>query len=230
MKVVDKEQERIERAKTPQGKQLKKAKALIVLGIVAAMAFYIYNANHNPLYIGSSHIVTVSGVTVEPGKTTVSDLLDTGFYIADNSVRGMNLSGGRITSGYDEPFSPDAPVEASSYYDMLRLVKDGKAYAYVSVVNESSRSATLADCKVRSITVYASDEEANTASLHGISMDQLTIERLAEAAGELKKVSDDLLSDVKRTEAKWAKGNYSMELTVNEDGTVYSFSSGYEKR
>ena len=97
-------------------------------------------------------------------------------------------------------------------------------------MNESSRSATLADCKVRSITVYASDEEANTASLHGISMDQLTIERLAEAAGEPKKVSDDLLSDVKRTEAKWAKGNYSMELTVNEDGTVYSFSSGYEKR
>ena len=230
MKVVDKEQERIEKANTPEGEKSKRLSTILTVVAVAAFAVFLYLSGHHPMFIGTPHVVTVDGFTVEPGKTTVGELGAAGFMVSDFSMRKTNISGGQVTSGYMEAFAPSTPVEGKSYYDMLRLVKDGEAYASLSVVNESSSDATLADCKVRSITVFSTDEAAMTASIDGIPMEGLTQESLAGVSGEPERVSDSTLSGEKKIVAKWAKGNYSMELTMNEDGTAYSFVSKYEKK
>lgn len=230
MKVVDREQERIEKANTPKGKVSKKLSTALTVVVVIAAAVFIYLSSHHPMFIGSPHMVSVGGVTVEPGKTTVGEMSAAGFSLADFSMRKTNISGGQVSSGYEEMFDTSSPVEARSYYDMLRLIKDGEAYASLSVVNESPSSATLADCKVRSITVFATDEEAMTASIDGISADGLTQESLSKVAGEPNKVGDSSFSGEKKTVAKWEKGYYSMELSLNEDGTFYSFVSKYEKK
>ena len=230
MKIVDKEQERIEKANTPEGKKSKRRSSALTAVAVIVFAVFLYLSGHHPMFIGTPHIVTVDGFAVEPGKTTVGELGAAGFFVSDFSMRKTNISGGQVTSGYMEAFELSTPVEAKSYYDMLRLVKDGEAYASLSVVNESSSAATLADCKVRSITVHSTDEAAMTASIDGIPMEGLTQESLAGAAGEPERVSDSSLSGEKKIAAKWEKGNYSMELTMNEDGTAYSFVSKYEKK
>lgn len=230
MNVVDKEQERIEKAKTPEGKKAKQLKTLATVAVVVIAAVYLYLSGHHPMFIGTPHIVSVGGITIEPGKTTVAELGAAGFYVSDFSMRKTQISGGQVTSGYAEAFDPSTPVDSKSYYNMLRLIKDGEAYASLSVVNESSSAKTLADCKVRSITVYASDEDAQSASVDGVSMSQMTQESLAAAAGEPKQISDSSVSDEKLIVAKWEKGNYGMELSTKEDGSVYSFTSKYEKK
>lgn len=230
MNVVDKEQERIEKAKTPEGKKAKQLKSIATAAVVVIAAAFLYLMGHHPMFIGTPHIVSVGGISIEPGKTTVGELGAAGFFLSDFSMRKTQISGGQVTSGYEEAFSLSTPVDSKSYYNMLRLIKDGEAYASLSVVNESTSSKTLADCKVRSITVYATDEDAQSASVDGISMAQLSQESLIGAAGEPKKIDDSSVSDEKLSVAKWEKGNYSMELSTKEDGTVYSITSKYEKK
>lgn len=179
---------------------------------------------------GTPHIVTVDNFQVEPGKTTVQELGDAGFFISDSSMRKVKVSGSQVASGYEEAYDLSSEVEPRTYYYMLRLVKDGQSYASLTVVNESSSAATLADCKVRTITVYSTEQKAEEAKLDGIVMGELNVESLTETAGEPDSSKEEDGENGKRTVAKWQKGDYTMELTLNEDKTVYSFSSGYEEK
>lgn len=179
---------------------------------------------------GTPHLVTIDGFSVEPGKTTVQELSDAGFYISDTSMRKVAVSGGQVVSGYEEAYELSSEVEPKTYYYMLKLVKDGQSYAGLTVVNESSSKATLADCKVRSISVYSSEEKADEAKLNGIAMKDLTVDALKESSGEPESEEEEESSEGKSTVTSWAAGNYSMELTVKEDGTVSSFKSEYEKK
>lgn len=230
MKVIDKEQERIEKEKTPQAKRLKLLRTIVTAVILVIFAAFLYLSSHHPMFIGTPHVVTVGGFAVEPGKTTVRELEAAGFYLSDYTMMSTEIYDTEVISGYLEAYDLSSSVEKQSYYDMLTLVKDGQRYAGLSVVNESVKSAALADCKIRSIIIYATDEESEIASIDGVSMAQLTQAALTAAAGEPASISDSTASDEKLTVAKWEKGNYFMELSMKEDGTVYSFTSKYEKK
>lgn len=230
MKVIDKEQERIEKENTPEGKKLKLIRTIVLGVIVVIVAIFLYLSGHHPMFIGTPHLVTVGGFEVEPGKTTVSELAAAGFFLSDYNMRQAEIFSNGVDTDYQESYDISSPVEKQSYYDMLILVKNGQQYASLSVVNESVSSATLGDCKVRSITIYEADEESETASLDGVSMDQLNQATLTEVAGEPESISEDTASDEKITVVEWEKGNYFMELSMKEDGTVYRITSKYEKK
>lgn len=230
MKVVDKEQERAEAAASPEGKKKKLIGNLALALVVVVLAAVVYVMNHNPAFTGTPHVVTVAGFSIEPGKTTVQELADAGFGISDFSSLKTVITDGAPVTGYTEVFDLTSETEAKSYYNMLKLVREGKSYGALTVVNETSSAMPLADCKVREISVYSSDEEADTATIDGIAMGQLSVEALTAVAGEPERTSDETNAEGKKTSTFWEKGNYSMKLTVKEDGSAYVFTSSYEKQ
>lgn len=231
MEIVNKEQEREEQSRTPEAKRKKLIKN-VVIGILAVIILaYAYLSSHHPMFIGSSHPVTVAGFTVKPGQTTVQDLTDGGFFLANMTSRDVTIKDGEITSGYSEAISPYVETEPYTYYTLLELVKNGQSYARVSVVNESSQKKKLADLQVREIVVNVDKEAATEAELEGIPFEQLSVEKLTEKAGKPKRTTEDELDDgTKMTVTRWSKGHFTMELEVLEDGSVHGFTSDYEKK
>lgn len=195
--------------------------------LLLCMSFYLGGCDKSPS--SSPYLVTVDGFTVEPGKTTVQELSDAGFFLSDSSKRKVVVSGGQVASGYEEAFDISSEVEPRTYYYMIKLVKDGQSYASLSVVNESSSKAALAECKVKSISVYSSELKAEEAKLNGIAMGDLTVDVLKETVGEPKGEEEKESSDGKSIVTSWSDGYYSMKLDVKEDGKVYGFSSEYNK-
>lgn len=229
MNTADKEQH----TKKPISEKEKKARVraalvFVVLGILIVAMLYL--ADHHPAFTGTPFTVTAGGCTIKPGETTVQELADAGFTFTNFNSLKTPVFNGKTVGGAPDSLSLSENVKAKSYYDLIQLRKDGELYATLSVVNESSSSKTLADCKIRSISVYSSYEDAGNSSVAGIPMDQLSVETLKAAAGEPESSRDDNLSDEKKVVTIWKNIRYSMELSVSEDGSVYSFTSKYSKK
>lgn len=201
---------------------------IYVLGIIiVATVVYIYN--NNPEIAGEAKTVQVGGFEVIPGETTVQDIADQGFDISDYTSRSTQVVGDSVVSGYTEMIDIASPVEGRSYYNGLKMVKEGQAYASLSVVNESKVGNTLASCKVRSVKVYDSDEDAENAVLEGIPMKDLTVKALTEKIGEAEVSEGVDDAGEKRITSTWEKEVFSLEVVTDEAGKVFSFTSSYEK-
>lgn len=220
MEVVDKEQERIQQEQTPAGKR-KKLIQQIVLGIlIAGIIVIIYLLNHHPAFAGSPHLVTLGGVTVEPGKTTVKELTDAGYEISDQSLSEWTEIDGTSTYVYHEVYDLASEVEGSSYY-MVKLVKEGREHAGITIVNHKSSAAKLTECLVYSIEVRTSSKGADMDTVNGIQVNQLSLEGMQDLLGAPSDESDT-------GSYEWKKGKYSLSLKSGEKGQVLSVKSECE--
>lgn len=219
MEIVDREQERYEKENSPEGKRKKWKEGLVGLVIAAVCCVVIYVLNHNPAFTGTPHEVTLGDTVILPGSTTVQELYDKGYDFSDLSAAKITQEG-RV---YKEVFDISSEAEARTYYYSVILVKDEKGVATLDVVNEQSKAVPLSECKVRSVRVYVWDEGAENAALDGFLLEELSVEKLSETAGKARESSDG-------SSYTWEKGNYSMTLNYDENGSLQSFISFYEKQ
>ena len=89
MKVVDKEQERIDYENSPAGKRKQ------WLGLLAALVFFLITGVLYRMFPnveiggGKPYVIIMNGVEITPGKTTVQDLADAGYELTDMSGKVM---------------------------------------------------------------------------------------------------------------------------------------------
>lgn len=222
MRVVDMEQERMEQEKTPEGKRKKLLQNIATILAVAVFVAVMYLVYHHPFFVGQPHMVLVDGVTIVPGETTMEELNKEGYELSDWDHSEMVKENGKMQHIYTEVLDLSTQIEPRTYYSMV-LVKEGLGYATVEFVNESSSSVPITACKIRAVTVADYHEASQNAQLEGILFDELTVDALSAASG----LETEELNETYYT---WEKGNYLMRLEFRENGTVESFTSGYEKQ
>ena len=220
MKVVDKEQERIDYENSPAGKRKK------WLGLLPPLIFVIICFALSKVLPdieiggGKPYVIVMDGLEITPGTTTVQDLANAGYELTDMTGKVMlNERGedGEIQYRYRNVYDLTSEADARSMYSMLILVKDEEQAASLSIVNNETSAVPLTQCIVSNITIYSDCIDADKVTVEGTSFPQLTEGMLTELYGKPDKNYDNSLT--------WDKGNYYFSLKVEEDGTVRSIST-----
>lgn len=220
MKVVDKEQERIDYENSPAGKRKQ------WLGLLCAVVFFLVAAVLYRMFPnieiggGKPYVIVMDGLEITPGTTTVQDLANAGYELTDMTGKVMlNERGedGEIQYRYRNVYDLTSEADARSMYSMLILVKDEEQAASLSIVNNETKAVPLTQCIVSNITIYNDCIDADKVTVEGTSFSQLTEEMLTELYGKPDRNYDNSLT--------WDKGNYYFSLKIEEDGTVRSIST-----
>ena len=220
MKVVDKEQERIDFENTPAGKRKQ------WLGLLAALVFFLVAAFLYRMFPnleiggGKPYVIVMDGLEIIPGETTVQDLANAGYELTDMTGKVMlNERGedGEIIYRYRNVYDLTSEADARSMYSSLILVKDEEQAALISIINSETSAVPLTQCIISNITIYNDYIDADKVTVEGTSLPQLTEGMLTELYGKPDRNYDNSLT--------WDKGNYYLSLKIEEDGTVKSLST-----
>ena len=220
MKVVDKEQERIDFENSPAGKRKQ------WLGLLAALVFFLVAAFLYRMFPnleiggGKPYVIVMDGLEIIPGKTTVQDLANAGYELTDMTGKVMlNERGedGEIIYRYRNVYDLTSEADARSMYSSLILVKDEEQAALISIINSETNAVPLTQCIISNITIYNDYIDADKVTVEGTSLPQLTEGMLTELYGKPDRNYDNSLT--------WDKGNYYLSLKIEEDGTVKSLST-----
>lgn len=220
MKVVDKEQERIDFENSPAGKRKKWLGLLPPLIFVAVcLALYKFLPNIE-IGGGKPYVIVMDGLEITPGTTTVQDLADAGYELTDMTGKVMlNERGenGEIVYRYRNVYDLTSEAEARTLYSMLILVKDEEQAAGVSIINNGTSAIPLSQCIISDIYIYSDYIDADKVTVEGTPLPQLTEEMLTELFGKQDRNYDNTIG--------WNKGKYYFDLGVEEDGTVKYIST-----
>lgn len=163
---------------------------------------------------GEPYAVTMGGVDVKPGQTTVQELADAGFEFTDLGGRSFtpveDENGNKIYL-YESVYDLTSEAEAKTEYSMIIMVKDGEQAASVSLINESSESVPVSECIISYMTIDMGYKDADKVMVEGVSFDQLSIDKLTELFGKQSGKLND-------STTRWQRGDYSLNLEISEDG------------
>ena len=220
MKVVDKEQERIDYENSPKGKWKKwlELLAALVFFLVCALLYRVFP--NIEIGGGKPYVIVMDGLEITPGKTTVQDLANAGYELTDMTGKVMlNERGedGEIIYRYRNVYDLTSEADARSMYSSLILVKDEEQAALISIVNNETSAVPLTQCIVSDITIYNHYIDSDKVTVEGTSLPQLTEGMLTELYGKPDRNYDNSLT--------WDKGKYYLSLKIAEDGTVESLST-----
>ncbi|MBD5546344.1 MAG: hypothetical protein HDQ97_02930 [Lachnospiraceae bacterium] len=201
------------------GKGKKQKLRLVVIAALTAlmMCFSACSASGGP------YTVTIGGVDVKPGVTTLQELEDAGYGFANGIGMFDRDENGILTDEFIYPtvYDLSSMAEANTIYIAIALVKDKKKVADVTVVNESAKSIPLSECIIESVEIDRDDYEADKVLIEGIEIEKVSEEAVTEVVGKAAKTpsyGDD---------CTWKRGAYSLGFKYNEDGTLKSVSSGH---
>ena len=220
MKVVDKEQERIDYENSPKGKWKKWLELLAALVFFLVCAFLYRVFPNIEIGGGQPYVIVMDGLEITPGKTTVPDLANAGYELTDMTGKVMlNERGedGEIIYRYRNVYDLTSEADARSMYSSLILVKDEEQAALISIVNNETSAVPLTQCIVSNITIYNRYIDSDKVTVEGTSLPQLTEGMLTELYGKPDRNYDNSLT--------WDKGKYYLSLKIAEDGTVESLST-----
>ena len=215
MKVVDKEQERIDFENSPAGKRKKWLELLAALAFFLICAFLYRTLPHIEIGGGKPYVIVMDGLEITPGTTTVQDLADAGYELSDMSGKVMmNERGenGEIIYRYRNVYDLTSEADARTLYDSLVLVKDEMQAASISIINDGPSAIPLTECIVSDISIYNDYIDADKVTVDGIPFSQLTEEKLTELFGKVERSYDNTIV--------WEKGNYNFYLWTTQDGAV----------
>ena len=173
---------------------------------------------------GEPYAVTFGELQIKPGVTTMQEVEDAGYGFND-------LMGGTVVSGedgsaftvYTEVFDLNSEAEANTVYTGLALIKDGRKIATVTIVNESAQNAPLKECIISAVTVSFKEYEVEKAAIEGVTFDNISEETLAEVLGKANKTPKYGYA------YSWNRGEYSLDLKYQEDGSLESVRSDYNE-
>ncbi|HWP50739.1 MAG TPA: hypothetical protein VN626_03470 [Clostridia bacterium] len=205
----------------PQPVRNNKKLVMVIIVMVACFGAILYVATHATFATGKPYSVEVEGLTILPGKTTVQDLVDAGYYLSDYSVL------------YKKGYDLTTPAEAKTNYTQIALVKDANIYAHLEVANESSSEKTLAECIVSNaeFTLTYDYQNEDTISVNGVKLKDITPDKMAEISGKPYKVSAYSSYDKSHTgtESTWLFHAYALHVITLDDGSLYQVSSTYHE-
>lgn len=210
MKTIDKEHERQTMQATPEYKKKAKRSNLLYGAFIAILFVGAILCSRSPSYIGTPHTMQIAGMAIEPGKTTVQELADHGFELSDSIVPTRGMAPRSLTT-----------VPTKSYVNFISLLKDGKDYATISIVNEDIGSKPIMECLVREIYVNEYDEDYQNAVVDGVKLSDLTVQLLTEKNGEPNESYP--VDDGAAVQTQWEDAHYSIEIVAKNDGTVKKF-------
>ena len=221
MKVVDKEQERIDYENSPAGKRKQ------WLGLLAALVFFLVAAVLYRMFPnveiggGKPYVIVMDGLEVTPGKTTVQDLANAGYDLTDTGSKIMmneRDENGDIVYRYRDVYDLTSEVESHTLYSSLVLVKGEEQAASIAIVNNGASNIPLSQCIVSDIAIYSDYVDADKVTVEGTPFAQLSVEKITELFGKYERKFNDATTI-------WEKGNYSLYLEIKDDGTVRRVSS-----
>lgn len=216
MKVVDKEQERVEAENSPAGKRKK------WLELLAALVFFLvcaglYRVMPNfEIGAGKPYVIVMDGLEITPGKTTVQDLADAGYALSDSGAKIMASEkdeNGNTVFLYRDVYDLDAQAEGRTLYSSLVLVKGELQAADISIINNGASDIPLSQCIVSNVTIRNSFVDADKVMVEGAAFPKLTEEKITELFGKKERVFNV-------TTSIWERGKYYFSLDIAEDGTV----------
>ena len=221
MKVVDKEQERIDFENSPAGKRKQ------WLGLLAALVFFLVSAVLYRMFPnieiggGKPYVIVMDGLEITPGTTTVQDLADAGYELTDMSGKVMmneRDENGEIVYRYRNVYDLTAEADARTLYSSLVLVKEEEQAASISIINNGGSSIPLSQCIVSDIAIYSDYIDADKVTVQGTPFAQLSVEKITELYGKQDRKFNDATT-------VWEKGNYTFYLEIKDDGTVRRITS-----
>ncbi len=220
MQIIDKEQER---AAEEQAEGKKKNLFVEILWRVlffVAFGIVIWMSGKSSVLSGKPYPMSVENVTVIPGETTVQELVQAGYGLADIESGEWVMEDYTGYTYYAEVIDPATKMEANTWSPAI-LVKDGLCYGSLYIYNDNRwQSKTLAECKVSSLKVAYFDEHADQVMLFDIPFPEITEEAVTAYLGKEPEVSDS-------GRAVWKKGRYSVIIEPYEEGGI-AVCSQYE--
>lgn len=221
MKVVDKEQERIDYENSPAGKRKQWLELLAALAFFLICAFLYRTLPHIEIGGGKPYVIVMDGLEITPGKTTVQDLADAGYALSDMSVRIMASDldeNGNMVFFYRDVYDLTAEADARTLYDSLVLVKGESQAASISILNDGPSAIPLSQCIVSDITIHNNYIDADKVTVEGTPFTQLTVDKITEVFGKQERIFNE-------TTTIWERGNYYFSLQIDEDGTVKALTT-----
>lgn len=228
MEIRDLNEERQKKENTQEGKKRKLVVNMIIAAVIIVALGAAYIMRHHPAFIGTPHNMTIDGVTITPGVTTLGDLADAGFQFTDYSQRALNTSGNQVETYYKQFYDITESADARTVYSEIYMIKDNKHYGSVDVVNESGSAVPLSECMVRETAVNKNHYLSEKATIDGIAFSDISLDSAKKLFGESVKESPNLSG--KNTDYTWKKGNYSAQITVTSEGILDGISSKYDKK
>lgn len=168
---------------------------------------------------GKPYPIHVENITIIPGETTVQELLQAGYDLSDYE-HGEFISdlGGHY---YSEVIDPTAEADSHSYYPLI-LVKDGFAYAQVTICNANDwTKKPLPECVVSKLEVMSFHENSDQAAVLDIPFAEVTKEAVSESLGAEPEKSDS-------GRCVWKKGKYSLTFEAGDGESGRKIISEYE--
>ena len=179
----------------------------------------------NKIIVGQEHTIQVGGIDITPGKTFVKTLEVGGFELSDTTEFGYGMEGFQNYRVYDT----SCKVDGRTYYDNIRLVKNGKAYADLEITNTSYSKKPLEDCIVSLVKVTSGNVEGNGIMVDGVKFSDLSVEQLTKDNGKPSDSKELSEGDRYYTGAsgsvlltEWDKLSYNLSVYTYKDGKVNS--------
>lgn len=219
MEIIDKEEVRKAEEQTPEGK---KKKLLLTIGtivffVILGIAYYFLDHYH--VFSGEPYPLRMGNVTVIPGETKVQELLQAGYELSDREHgEFMSDMGGYY---YSEVIDTTAEADSHSYYPLI-LVKDGIAYAQVTVYNANDwGKKSLPECVISKLEVAAFHENSDQTSFQDIPLPEMTKEAISAKVGTEPEIWES-------GACVWKKGKYSLRLDADDSASGRMIISEYE--
>lgn len=168
---------------------------------------------------GEPYVMTVDGMQITPGTTTVQELADAGYDLSDFTGKVLVTDeDGSQHWVYGYVYDLTADAEAMTVYPAIILVKDGEQIGTLSIVNDKQSEIPIAECKIEGVIVHDDDLGHETASVEGVAFADMSAETLKEALGKPDTDTD--------SKTEWERGDYSFTIEY-EGGQVVRIDSSY---
>lgn len=211
MEIVDKEQERLAKEQTPEGRKKRALKWVGNLAVFVAIAIVYQVLMHYHVFSGEPYPVSLENITIVPGQTTVQELLEAGYELSDREYSEVRKDTGMMY--YTGVIDPSEEADAKTYY-MMVLVKEGRAHASITVYNwEEWSKKPLGDCKVSMVDLRDFHEKSEQAAILDIPILEATKEAISERLGKEPEVLES-------GRYRWEKGKYSLMFETDENATL----------
>lgn len=167
--------------------------------------------------------MVLSDTEVRPGETRVQDLADAGYEFAYFlGGKSVATEEGSITV-YDMVYDLSSEIEGNTINIGNVLVKEGQKVAGVTIVNRNSQAKPLSECIISDVTVDTDCAETENIIVGGIAFKDLSVEKLTEVFGK-----PDIAYDT-GDYYKWERGDYSIDIGLNEDGSLNEIGTDHNE-
>lgn len=199
--------------KTTHSQGRKMSRGQIIIAVIAVIILVAIGwVNKQPFSTGAPFLVTVEGIQIVPGKTTVQDLLDTGLVVGESDISKPE----RVFIEYDST----AKLDKKSYINNVYLNKGEQTAAHIEITNFSPNvNKPLVECVVTKVDVWPNNAEQFNILIDETPYFEFTSESIMSIYQE---------AEIRSSSTVVQDKNYQLTFDMENDEIQY-ISSSYDK-